>query len=196
MSFLQSKRQDAENDSDTLDYQNRVCEIAAIARATFDVDPCHLSELLVTPKDLAEFIKCGIALHDNQPTDPGSATLSLQTLLCRDNRLSHRALPLVLEILRSNNRTLCTPMVEIWSHYRPGPTGWRALKTPNNRWVSTSTAAGNRRDPQRVHLNLLQGQLLIDGKPLGRLPQGYVKDPVYIRLFGQVRLNLNIYRIR
>ena len=39
---------------------------------------------------------------------------------------------------------------------------------------------------QKVHYDLLTGQLLIDGKQLGRLPQEIVEHPIYASIFGAV----------
>lgn len=184
---LQIKLQNAEIDSDILEYQNRICEMAAICRSTFDVDSRHLHALLKTPEDFGEFIKSFVVLYDNQPSDPSNAPTNLQMYLCRDQRLSHKTSLHMLQSLQHNNRILCAPISSIWPHYRAGPNGWQPVCTSDHRWVSTTTAVGGKNTSQKVHLNLLDGQLLIDGKPLGRLPRDYVQHPTYIRLFGQVR---------
>lgn len=189
MMELQSKLESAEIVADIVDYQSRVCEMAAICRSTFDVNPCHITNLLNKPEDFAAFIKCSIIMYDNQPPDLSNASTSLQTLLCRDRRLAHGAIGVILQALRQNTGLLCAPISEIWRHYRSGSSGWREITTPNNRWVWTTTAEGSKNASQNVHLNLLDGQLLVDGKPLGRLPREYVQHPTYLRLFGQVRLS-------
>ena len=39
-----------------------------------------------------------------------------------------------------------------------------------------------------VHFNLLDGSLLVNGKPLGRLPNEIQRHPLYNLIFGEVRL--------
>jgi len=67
---------------------------------------------------------------------------------------------------------------------------WRQLDAPNDRWIITTTASEGGQVSQRVQLNLLEGQLLIDGKPLSRLPQSIVKNATYSRIFGRQILDV------
>ncbi len=60
-------------------------------------------------------------------------------------------------------------VTSIWPAYRA--THWTVLDSPNHRWISTLTAVDTGQQSQLVHLNLPTGLLLINGKPLGRLPQ-------------------------
>lgn len=190
---LQIKLKEAMDESVITDYQHRVCEIAAICRSTFDVDPHHVPRLLATPSDLSLLIKCSIALYDNKPPDPENVSRSFQVLLSRDRRLAHKILPYVLQKLRLDKHILCGPIADLWPHFRANPEGWVELPTPDVRWISISTAAVNGQASQRVHLNLLEGSLLIDGQPLGRLPRNYVDHPTYTRVLGQVRLIIMQY---
>lgn len=189
LSDIQNKLKEASDESVIIDYQNRICEMAAICRSTFDVDPRHVPRLLHidNPEDLASLIKCSVALYDNLPPDLKDAPALLQVFLCRDQRLSHKLLPYLLQQLRQNRHTLCGPISEMWPDYQASMGGWAELPAPNSRWASTKTAAAALgQTSQIVHLNLLEGRLLIDGEPLGRLPRNYVQHPTYIRLFGRV----------
>jgi len=58
---------------------------------------------------------------------------------------------------------------------------WHMLPRPNSRWISCMTEGRH-----KVHYDLLTGQLLIDGKQLGRLPQEIVQHPTYASIFGAV----------
>jgi hypothetical protein len=182
---LTAKLQKAEVESQVLDFQRRVCEMAALCRSTFDVNPVHLPKLLSDPENYAILVSCSVALYDNQPPDLGKSPCSLQASLCRDRRLAHKIVPLMLKQLDSKTKLLNGPVSDLWSSYRPCSSGWVVLPTPNSRWVSTTTAKTTEHSSQQVHLNLLEGQLLVGGNPLGRLPRDYVKHATYIRLFGQ-----------
>ncbi|KAF8601976.1 hypothetical protein BDV93DRAFT_495249 [Ceratobasidium sp. AG-I] len=184
---LLAKLQDAEIDSQILDYQERACEMAAICRSTYDVDPSHLESLLSTTDDFSILITCSINLYDNQPPQLSKSPRSLQTLLSRDRRLTHKTLPVILSHLSRNPRLLDPAVTQLWPDYRADSIGWASLADPNTRWVSTVTGSTTR---QSVHLNLLEGRFLIDGKPLGRLPREYVSHPSYTRLFGQKVLDV------
>jgi hypothetical protein len=168
-----------------LDYQQRVCEMAAICRSTYDVDMPHLLKLLSAVDDHSILISCSVTLYDNQPLKIENAPLSLQMLLCRDRRLAHKTAPIIHNALRTSPRILDRPVSGYWNGYQPGSSGWAALSFPNSRWVSTTTARKPGQSPQLVHLDLLKGRLLVDGNPFGRLPEKYVTHPTYTRLFGQ-----------
>ena len=58
---------------------------------------------------------------------------------------------------------------------------WHALPGQNSRWISCSAEGGH-----VVHYDLLTGQLLVNGKPLGRLPQEIVEHPTYASVLGTV----------
>lgn len=177
------KLEAAETDSQISDYQERVCEMAAICRSTYDVELAHLDSLLSSPDDFSTLIMCSINLFDNQPPNLLQSPHSLQSLICRDRRLAHKTVRVILSRLGQDSRLLDPAVVRLWPDYRACPTGWASLPDPDSRWVSTTTGAAS---GQMVHLNLLEGRLLIEGKPLGRLPREYVSHPTYTRLFGQV----------
>ncbi|KAG8707402.1 hypothetical protein FRC11_007468 [Ceratobasidium sp. 423] len=174
----------ATDEQDIVNYQHRVCEMATICRATYDVEPCHIDRVLSTSDDFTPLIKSSVSLYDNQPPDAKGAPTSLQILLCRDRRFAHKVFPYILTSTRQNG-IISNPLSEIWPDYRQGWGGWRAYGAPNSRWVTSTTATTSEDRTQEVHLNLLTGQLLIDGKPLGRLPREYVEHPTYLRLFRQ-----------
>ncbi|KAB5592328.1 kinase-(PK-like) protein [Ceratobasidium theobromae] len=190
LTTLQVKLQMAEVDADIMNYQVRICEMAAICRSTFDVDPTHMPRLLSTIEDFSTFLKCSIVLFDNKPPDINNSPTSLQVTLGRDCRLSHKALPNILKNINLDEKLLSMPISSVWPDLNPGANGWKVLEAPNGRWVSTTTTSKDGNISQLVHFNVLDGQLLVDGKPLGRLPRGYVQHPDYIRLFGQKILDV------
>ncbi|QRV92775.1 kinase-like protein [Ceratobasidium sp. AG-Ba] len=187
---LSVKLQDAEIESQILDYQERVCEMALVCRSTYDVDDHHLRNLLSHSDDYLAFICCSITIHDNQPPRLDRAPQHLQTLICRDRRLSLKTFPILVEKIRNETALLDNSVYRCWNSYRPNSGGWVVLPEPNSRWVTTSTAGDSNSSSQEVHLNLLEGKLLVDGQPLGRLPREYVVHPTYARLFGQKLLDV------
>jgi hypothetical protein len=167
---LSTKLQRTTADAQILDYQRRVCEMAAICRSTYDVDPEHVPVLLSTPGALSTFITCSITIFDNQPPMFSSAPADLRTLLSRDRRLGHKYLQPVLKALKQDPQLLNLPVRQIWPEYHASAFGWTTLSLAGSRWVSTMTLKPHRGVAQQVSLNLLEGQFLIDGKPMGRLP--------------------------
>ena len=180
MREIVQKLQDTVDDDEARGLQRRACDMAATCRATFDVDPgAHLHALLHSSADVAIAIECAIVIHDNTPPHLGH-------VLNRDHRLSHfLELPLI-KLIQGDPCGLDTAISSVWSEYRPGDRGWRQLDGPNSQWLTSFTTPLPNQRAQQVHYNILNGNLLVDGKSLGYLPQGIASHSFYRRIFGQV----------
>ena len=184
------------------EFQWRVCEMAAICRGTFDLDPDsddsaatatrrHATSLLDSPNDVCILVTCSICVYDNSPSMT-DLPLSSKRILEDDRRLSHSLERLLRERIRRCRRGLDLAITSVWAAYRPGSEEWHHLESPNDRWITTTTAseAASNSEPQCVHFNLLDGQLLVDGKPLGRLPQSVTSHRTYTRVLGRVSTSM------
>jgi hypothetical protein len=178
--------QNLESDKALSKFQRLVCETAAICRSTFDVDEHHLDHLLQSHEDVSVALVCAIAIHDNFPQAIQQAPVSEQHLICRDRRLAYKLEPRVRKLLIQDRRGLDKALLQIWSSYRASSNNCLALPPPNKHWITARTAQDGDGLAQQVHFNLLDGLLLVNGKPLGRLPREFVTHPTYIRTLGQV----------
>ncbi|KAF8154797.1 hypothetical protein B0H34DRAFT_799544 [Crassisporium funariophilum] len=186
MHQIAHKLQSAVDDDDASDLQRRACEMAAICRATYDVDAgTHLNALLCSSKDVAILVECSITVYDNTPCDLGDSFPDLQRLLHRDRRLFHSLESRLSECIHSDKCGLDIAISSVWSGYRKGDGGWQRLDKHNSRWLTSFTAPSNDQQAQQVHYNMLNGNLLIGGKTLGRLPRDIVHHPAYKRIFSQ-----------
>ncbi len=120
--------------------QGRACEIAAICRATFDVDAeDHISALLSSSADVAILVECSIVIHDYTPPS-GTLPANLQKLLRRDCRLAHFLEPRLATLIRANRGGLDDAIASVWPSYRPrNHDQWQHLSDPNKRWVTSFT---------------------------------------------------------
>jgi len=180
------KLQDAVDDNESSELRRRACEMAAICRATFDVDPgIHLDAVLCLSADVAILIECAIVIHDNTPPHLGNKFPDFQRLLHRDRRLSHLLELPVIKLIDTDRCGLDKAIRSVWSGYQPGDGKWQS----DSRWLKSRTApllGGTGQRAQDVYYNILDGELLVDGKPLGCLPQEIVRHATYKRIFGQV----------
>ncbi|KAF9473711.1 hypothetical protein BDN70DRAFT_362759 [Pholiota conissans] len=175
-----------EDDNSIRDLQRRVCEAAATCRATFDVDShIHLDALMSSSADVAILIECAIVIHDNAKHRSRKSLPDFDRFLQRDHRLSHRLELGVLAWIQSDRYSLDAAIISVWPMYRPGDKCWQRLPQPNSRWVTSFTASLSNQRVQHVYYNILSGQLVIDGKLLGRLPQEITGHPTYERILGQ-----------
>jgi hypothetical protein len=183
MRQIVQKLQNAVEDNEIQELQRRACEIAATCRATFDVDPgTHLGNLLHSSADIAILLECAIIIHDNTPPHLGNESPAFQKLLHRDGRLSHLLELTVSGFIQADQRGLDTAIGSVWPGYYPG-NRWTTVPD-SKQWVKSFTASG-----QAVHYNILDGELLVGGKPVGRLPREIIVHPTYSRIFNQVLLS-------
>lgn len=182
---LSTKLQQSVDEHKIREFQHRVCEMAATCRGTYDVDPDHVPSLLESPEDVAILVECAIYVHSNTPSSLTNVTTYFKRLLDRDRRLSQSLEASLCQQIGEHREGLDHAIAKIWSSYRPG-SSWQQLETPNDRWLCSTAASEVGLESQYIQFNLLEGQLLVNGKPLGRLPQTIVKHPTYTRIFGQV----------
>jgi hypothetical protein len=172
-----------------IESQRRLVAMAATCRASYDVGERHITRLLVTDDDIMTFIKCGIMIHDNTI---GIAHVGGQKrLLARDSRVAVRWQGRLTNLLTSNSRGFDNGVRTVWSNFTSGTDDWSPLRYDNHHWITTQTVPKDKRHrSQSVHLNLLNGHLLIDGRQIGRLPAEIVNHELYIRTFGKVSTSL------
>jgi hypothetical protein len=182
---LVDKLRKSEDEATMQEFQQRVCEMAAICRGTFHPD--H-ADLLAFPEDVHIFVCCAILIYDNSPPIATGLPLYFKRILDGDRRLSHSLEAMLRENIRSSRHGLDLAISDVWPAYRPGSEDWRHLEAPNDHWVTTTTTveAVDNRKPQSVQYNLINGQLLITGKPPGRLPPRMENHSTYSRVLGRV----------
>jgi len=175
--------------------QQRLCTLAATCFSTFDVGPEHASSLLSNDEDLSIAMQCAIIVHDNTPSSASNDnSFYLTRMLSRHRRLLHdlepifrRSDPNALDRARLlHSGAFHHALSQLLLGFRDS-SSWHALPRPNSRWISCITEG--RRE---IHYDLLTGQLLIDGKQLGRLPREIVEHPTYACVLGTVSGRLRV----
>ncbi|KAG2078525.1 hypothetical protein BDR04DRAFT_1086936 [Suillus decipiens] len=186
---LSSTQEETSNDETvSRDLQGRVRDMAVTCRSTFDVDG-DASLLLTSNDDVRVFAYCAVMIHDNTPSQLGGLPQHSKLLLERDERCCRALEPAIRQYAELHSEGLDRALAMIWGSYRPG-TPWRALTAPNSRWLMAQTAPSHSQSPQDVHIDLLSGCLLVDGKQLGRLPSMIVQHPTYQSIFGDQVLDI------
>ena len=170
--------------------RRRLCMIAATCYSTFGVCREHVPITLASDEDFSIAMQCAVIVHDNTPPSlSDSNSCYLAQIIGRHRRLLHYLEPFFSQL----SSALCGEILlhagafdhaiaRLWLGYRRRiSSSWLALPGRNSRWISCVAEGGH-----DVHYNLLTGQLLINGKPLGRLPQEIVKHPTYASVLGTV----------
>ena len=165
---------------------------ALLCKLTFDVDTCYRPRVLSTSDDLLYWTSASMIIHDNTPGTDSELPSSVRLALLYDTYLSHsnhRQLHLLLN--DSNNTGLDRAISRIWSTFRSVDDVWGRLVEGAIRWIHKQTLGGFEAEPQQVSYNVLSGELLVDGRPLGSLPKSYTSHQVFIRLFGAQILRIS-----
>ncbi|KAH9033550.1 hypothetical protein EDB85DRAFT_1890221 [Lactarius pseudohatsudake] len=178
---LGSKLDMTDDETSRTNLRRRLCTLAATCFSTYDVCLEHVPWMLVSDDDIAIAVHCAVIVHDNTPSvleDDHSRYLI--RLLNRHHRLLHFLEPSLRERVPSDPSGFDHGLASSWPGFRrQTSSNWHVLPSPNSRWISCVVEGG-----QEVHYNLLTGQLLIGGKPLGRLPREIIEHSTYASILG------------
>ena len=173
------------------EFRGYLRDAAAICRSTFDVGPFMTRKLLHSAEDIKVLLSSAILINDHTPSKVSHLPAYSQLLLDRDRRLSLALEGVLSDFIQadSSDQGIDFAVGWVWPEYRPG-SKWTPLQDTNSRWFSCRTSRTNGQSSQVVYLNLLDGSLLVSGKPLGRLPNEILRHPLYNLIFGEVRLSI------
>ena len=169
---------------------SKVVETTLIGTRTFDLEQEILSRILSCPSQAALWIQMSIVLQEFCPAASSQQSQLQPVLLERWKRLSYRVLPsLTKEITEAQNCCLDDAIKESWAAYESGD-AWQTVAAPHEHWLCSQTMRQEGSNAMEVHFNLLTAELLIDGRPLARLPRAYETQPIYSTLFGTAALEI------
>jgi hypothetical protein len=151
-----------------------------VLRATFDVEDREGFSVFKTNQDLVWYLYTGTLISgQNIESFPSSIRL----LACRDRRTSWRLQSHVSNACTTHSMTLNLVLSLKWSHHN-SKSDWLPLKSPADRWWSCITEQEIGGAQQMVHMNIVDGSILINGKAFDRLPANYMSHPLYRSLFN------------
>ncbi|KAF5639084.1 hypothetical protein F52700_4254 [Fusarium sp. NRRL 52700] len=124
--------------------------------------------------DPLPFFRSSIALQENLLDSSDKLPTHLRSLLAQDMSASYEMRSIVEKWVESDIGQVEKAINETWASastlakrsYSP----WKKLPGKHSWWISSETAPNGSIASQRVHYHILQGHLLVDQKPLGRLP--------------------------
>jgi hypothetical protein len=173
--------------------QHRLCMLAATCLSTFDVCPQHVHAILSSKEDFSIAMQCAVFVGNNIQNKLSLSEdnfFYLTRMLGRYRRILNDLEPMFRQSLPPargraglmHADAYDDALAQLWVGYcKSNPSSWHVLPRPKSRWISCVTEKG-----QKVHYNLLTGELLIGGKRLGRLPSKIVDHPTYECIFGKV----------
>ena len=174
-----------------LNLQHRLLKAAMLCKLTYDVDSSHIPKILDSDSDLSTWVFSCVLVRENIPGDATSMSPCTYWMYLHDLKLTHALHQVVLRLVTTRTNTgLNQAISKVWPSFQSASNRWDAFTGPNQRWVTTQTKASFGCASQKVLYNVLDGELLVDGRPLGRLPREYICSESYRRVFGSQILHV------
>lgn len=181
----------ATKDIQVQNLQHRLLKAAMLCKLTYDVDSNHVLKVLDSDTDLSTWVVCCVLVRENVPSDATPMSPYTRRMYLHDLKMTHALYEDAHRlVIASRNQGLSQGVSKVWPGFQSASNAWKALRIPNERWVTTQTKASSGCASQTVLYNVLDGELLVDGRPLGRLPREYLNKESYRRVFGAQILNV------
>lgn len=162
---------------------------ALLCRRTFA--PQAYSNTELDSESFQAFVEATIAMQENLVVDLSRFSTTTRNMLVRDIKMAHRMRTMIHRLAKRYPSSLQWAIDTVWPNPNNAPrpyTDWSVLPPPYEWWMTSIVAATTRSAPQTVHYHLLEGHLLIDSKPLGKLPAEIRDSSILKSLFGNQRL--------
>ncbi|KAM0416006.1 hypothetical protein ACHAPT_013033 [Fusarium lateritium] len=180
---LVDKIQETTDDDQRAEFQETAFMIALICAESFNVNLFSMSKILLDSQQASILVEVAIFISNNMSMGRGSENHLRDIMLDRWRRTMQCASGL-FRILVMDKGDPCVDLAirRIWPDFEPEG-GW-SLLPPVRNWFETTSLG------LTVHLNILTGELLVNGLPLSRLPGAYGQHSDYEKLFGFLVLNV------
>ena len=158
----------------------RLRRMAFTCWSTFGVSASSFRKVLHSMEDVEALLTCALFIRATKKAYDGTFQVH--------RRLSVAIEEVVTDVILSDvsDRGIDLAVHNIWPGYQPGPRRWQQEQHPHSHWLVSATAKTARRQSQIVRINLLDGSLLVDGRPLGILPEEITRHSLYKQVFGYV----------
>ena len=164
---------------------------ALLARRTFSIEATK-SNSQILPSSLTCFLECAFTLQENLPkkeaNNVSKMSVLIKKLFMADLKLIHRLeykLRCAMESFpEAVNEAVSSVLAEAGDDVPRVYTKWTFLSPPHSEWLTAKSVGGDGFLDQSLHIDIFSGSLLIDGQPLGRLPEEYTKQDFFQQLFG------------
>ncbi|KAI0484077.1 hypothetical protein GGR56DRAFT_8381 [Xylariaceae sp. FL0804] len=150
------------------------------------------TRVAVDAEELTTWISASLALQENLVTDLGQLSQATQSMLIRDGKMAYQLTQLIQDAVEAHpssvvlgiRKTMTNSPNESTSNF----SAWCLLASPNNRWIVATASESSMGYKSTFHLNYMEGHLLVNGKPRGKLPVKIANDPNVQYLFGERHL--------
>ncbi|KAI0172821.1 hypothetical protein GGR52DRAFT_591328 [Hypoxylon sp. FL1284] len=165
---------------------------ALLCRRTFAI--YNENNQRVSAEDLSAWVQASIALQENLVVDLPKLPPNMRSMYIRDAKMAYHLQPHLEVAIQSHPASIGDGISKAWSNTSDSSTvafsAWKFLSSPQNRWI-VAHASGSREiysTTQTVHFNIIEGYLLVDGRPCRKLPSEIRDSPAIQEMFGHQHL--------
>ncbi|KAJ3086282.1 hypothetical protein HK102_013328 [Quaeritorhiza haematococci] len=169
----------------------KLVEIAACSALTFGVDSSHLGRFLSTDQHVASWLQSVSRINDKlllSGYSTGSLSIFRRNLIRRVRYIGWSIESKIRQSCLSNQfRGVDLFVGQYWSDYANGSLGsWGVYASPANYWVRCTFTSLDQARSALLQINIVCGNFLVDGQPVGRLPEAIMRHEDYQRVFSEM----------
>lgn len=148
---------------------------------------------VMSKDDLTSWIQASVALQENLLVDIKQLPHALKSMLIRDAKMAHRLESLLRQAIEAHPASVGDGIARSWDDSLDKVTifsSWTFLPPPHGRWIVATTSQTQDRSSfsQMVHHNIVEGHLLVNGRPRGKLPLEIRDSTAVKEMFGNQHL--------
>ncbi|KAK3984329.1 hypothetical protein QBC44DRAFT_388524 [Cladorrhinum sp. PSN332] len=186
--LLKTEIQNSQDMATAQQLQQRGLTAALLCRRTFSV---HLGQNPdLDPSSLEAYIESGIVIQENMSSKPESLPANVLQDLVFVFKLSCQLEPLISRSIAVNQEGLRNAFMQFWPEADQMETSSWAVTLGEEGWICCEISGSKRESSQVVHFNLRIGTFLVNGKPVGKLPQESQNSLMITELFGDQPLRV------
>ncbi|KAF6823338.1 hypothetical protein CPLU01_11478 [Colletotrichum plurivorum] len=159
---------------------------AILCKRTFVIHRSQGTSL--DPTSLQAYIECSITVQDNLVVEVGALPQVLQHAVVSDLKLSYRLSTLVCQSIVDSPEVFRLGIRAVWPEPDDSPRQIINLRAGHTGWVACDIQENEYGNAVQVHYNYVQGLLLVDNRPLGKLPKAPEHISILNELFGDQAL--------
>lgn len=144
--------------------------------------------------DLNSWIQASVALQENLVVDLDKLPQNVKSMFLRDTKMAYHLQSLLETAILAHQGIVGDGIARAWSDAPDSITTtfstWEFLRPPHSRWIVAFASDSQEilSAPQVVHYNIVEGHLLVDGKPRGKLPSEIRDSQEVKEMFGNQHL--------
>ncbi|KAI9038037.1 uncharacterized protein KD926_011375 [Aspergillus affinis] len=135
------------------------------------------------------FLAACLTIQENLQ-DPAQLPPTAQAMLVRDFRMTYSMTPVLRGSIIRNPRNIELAIKAVWPSATSGHrtyNNWDVVSGSNG-WIESRIIETDLFQSQIIHYHPIDGHLLVDGRPVGKLPPEYRSSPNVQELFGKEHL--------